>query len=290
MKNFKITAFADEIDLRMDFQLKVLQKNKISHIEVRGLDGKNISEISLSEAKAYQQKFEAHQIKVSSLGSPIGKIDIEAPFEAHLELFKHVLKLAKIFKSPYIRMFSFYISEGKNPDDFRDVVIKRWQAFLEAAKDYPEITLLHENEKDIFGDTPERCLDLCQALKNPQLKLAFDPANFVQCDVEVFPKAFEMLKNEIAYVHIKDALFSNHEVMPAGYGDGQVKKVLEALVARDYHGFLSLEPHLANFTGFQELENGEESDKPEASEGEKLFNVASSALRKILDEMNQEWI
>lgn len=244
----------------------------------------------MSEAKAYKQKFDAHHIKVSSLGSPIGKIDIEAPFESHLALFKHVLKLAEVFESPYIRMFSFYIAEGKNPDDYREIVIKRWQAFLAAAQDYPEITLLHENEKDIYGDTPERCLDLCKTLNHPQLKIAFDPANFVQCDVEVYPKAYELLKHEIAYVHIKDALYSNHEVKPAGYGDGQVKLILESLVADGYRGFLSLEPHLANFTGFQELENGEEVGKPEASEGEKLFNLASLALRKILVEMNQEWV
>lgn len=290
VKKFTISAFADEINEEVNEQIRVLKETGIHHIEIRGLDGKNVSELTETEAKAYKAKFDEKGIRVSSIGSPIGKIGIKDPFEEHLALFEHVLKLARIFESPYIRMFSFFIDEEEDPEQYKEEVIRRWQAFLEAAKEYEEITLLHENEKDIFGDTPERCLYLLEALDSPKVKAAFDPANFVQCDVEVYPRAYNLLVGHIAYMHIKDANFKDHEVEPAGLGDGQVATVLEQLIKRGYQGFASLEPHLSVFTGFAELEKSTVSELAKESEQIKLFHVAAQALKKILvDQLEQEW-
>ncbi|EOL41211.1 sugar phosphate isomerase/epimerase family protein [Enterococcus phoeniculicola] len=290
MNNFTITGFADEIGPNFEDQVRVLKQNQISHIEIRGLDGKNVSDFSIEEAKQYKEKFDQESIEISSIGSPIGKIAIDEPFEEHLEKFTHVLEIARIFKSPYVRMFSFFIDSKENPDDYKDEVISRWRQFLAVAEAYPEITLLHENEKDIYGDTPERCATLLQELNSPRVKAAFDPANFVQCEVEVYPHAYELLKNQIAYIHIKDARFSDQKVTPAGLGDGKVKEVLSALIEDDFSGFASLEPHLSIFDGFADLEKTQLSIAKAASDGEKLFTVASQALKEILvNQLNQEW-
>lgn len=290
VKNFTISAFADEISEDVNEQIRVLKETGIHHIELRGLDGKNVSELSEAEARRYKAKFDDNGIRVSSIGSPIGKIGIKEPFEDHLKLFEHVLKLAAIFESPYIRMFSFFIEEGDDPELYKGEVIRRWRAFLAAAERYEEIILLHENEKDIYGDTPERCLYLFETLDSPKVKAAFDPANFVQCDVEVYPRAYELLADHIVYMHIKDAKFSDHEVEPAGLGDGQVATVLAELIKRDYQGFASLEPHLSVFTGFAELEKENASGLVKESDQIKLFHVACGALKKILaDQLGQEW-
>lgn len=290
VKNFTISAFADEISENVEEQIRVLKETGIHHIEIRGLDGKNVSELTEEEAREYKSKFDSNGIQVSSIGSPIGKIGIKEPFDEHLNLFRHVLKLAEIFEAPYIRMFSFFIEEDEDPKQYSEEVIRRWQAFLDAAKTYENIILLHENEKDIYGDTPERCLHLLETLNSPKVKAAFDPANFVQCDVEVYPKAFDMLAEHIAYMHIKDANFVDHEVEPAGSGDGQVALVLEQLIKRGYQGFASLEPHLSVFTGFAELEKADVSGLAQESDQVKLFHVASEALKTILvDQLEQEW-
>lgn len=290
MNNFTITGFADEISPKLDDQIRVLKNNKITHLEMRGVNGKSVSDFTLDEARSYHQKLAEAGLAVSSIGSPIGKINIHDEFAPHLEKFKHTLEIARNFQAPYIRMFSFFISPDENPDDFKDEVIARWKQFLAVAKDYPEITLLHENEKEIYGDTPERCLTLVEELNSSQLKVAFDPANFVQCDVKVFPHAFNLLKDHIAYMHIKDAKYSDHKVTPAGLGDGNVQAVLEALVAQNFNGFASLEPHLSIFDGFAKLEPGSEVTEKADSHGDLLFTVASDALKTILvDKMGQEW-
>lgn len=292
MNNFTITGFADEISRNFDDQVRVLKENGIHHIEVRGIDGKNVSDFTSSEAQMYYEKFKNAGISISSIGSPIGKINITDPFATHLEKFKNVLEIARIMKSPYIRMFSFFVDSEEDIIQYKEEVLKRWRQFLNVAKDYPEITLLHENEKGIYGDIPERCLELVATLNDPQLKVAFDPANFVQCNVEVYPHAFELLKEHIAYMHIKDAKFSDHKVTPAGLGDGRVADVLTALVARDFHGFASLEPHLSIFDGFVALEKDGVSidERDEKKDGEVLFNVVADALKKILvKDLKQEW-
>ncbi|GEK36263.1 sugar phosphate isomerase/epimerase family protein [Enterococcus thailandicus] len=283
-----ISAFADEINPSMQQQIAGLIEQKIKHIELRTLDGKNVSELTFEEAHRYKQQLDTAGITVSSIGSPIGKININDPFSEHLELFKHVLHLANIFQSPYVRMFSFFIDPAENPDDYQEEVVTRWKAFIAIAKAYPEITLLHENEKEIFGDTPERCAYLLNELNNPQVKAVFDPANFVQCDVEAFPDAYELLKPSIAYLHIKDARFSDHEVRPAGFGDGKLEEILNDLTSNGYNGFVSLEPHLTFFEGFERLEPTNQQLTKKADNA-RMFILASESLKKLLTKLDVRW-
>lgn len=280
MDNFILSAFADEIDMDLKTQMDVLEQHGIKYIEMRGVNGKNIAEVTISEAEEIKKQLDRRGFKLSALGSPIGKIKITDDFEPHLQTFKHLLELAKILNTKYIRMFSFFIPKGEDANRYKNEVVRRWKAFLEAAKNY-DIILLHENEKNIYGDTPERCVELFEALNSDQVKLIFDPANFIQCDVETYPKAFDLMKEHVAYFHIKDALLKNHEVVPVGYGDGCVEAILKEAKERGFKGFLSLEPHLGNFKGFSELEQGELQEDIEES-GPGRFAVAVNALKALL--------
>ncbi|MDF2537631.1 MAG: xylose isomerase [Herbinix sp.] len=280
MSQFILSAFADEISSDFRTQMDVLDQHGISYIEMRGVNGRNITEYTLEEAKLIKQQMDSRGFKLSSVGSPVGKISILDDFEPHLKLFKHTLDLAKLFESNYIRMFSFFIPKGEAPKKYRDEVLKRWSSFLQEAKG-SGVTLLHENEKDIYGDTALRCLDLMQSLNCDNVKTVFDPANFVQCDELTYPYAYELLEEYIAYVHIKDALSADHQVVPAGHGDGHVKEILTALKKRGYEGFLSLEPHLGQFTGFAKLELNSVSEES-ADNGPALFAIAADALKNIL--------
>lgn len=286
MSNFVLSAFGDEIDERLERQLEVLEEHGIKHIEMRGVNGKCIVDYSLEEVKEIKRQLDERGFKLSAIGSPIGKISIVDDFESHLQLFKHTLEIARIMEVRHIRMFSFFIPQGENPNKYRDEVINRWRQFVKAAEGY-DVILLHENEKDIYGDTAERCLDLLETMNCDYVKAIFDPANFVQCDVKTYPEAYELLKDHIEYMHIKDALYSDHEVVPAGHGDGKVKETLSALQDRGFEGFLSLEPHLGNFKGFAELEQGNVELK-ETGDGPRRFSIAAGALNKILLEIGEK--
>jgi len=281
MSQFILSAFADEIDMDLKTQMDVLDSHGIKFIEMRGVNGRNISEYTAEEAKAIKKQLDDRGFKVSAIGSPIGKIKITDSFDEHLKLFKKIIEIAKILDTKYIRMFSFFMPEGEKAENYRDEVLRRWQLFIRAAEG-SGLILLHENEKEIYGDTPERCKDLLDSLNCPYLRATFDPANFIQCDCETIPHSYDLLKDHIEYVHIKDANQSDHKVVPAGYGDGRVPELLKILKDIGYNGFLSLEPHLGGFKGFEKLEPSSPYNKMEEG-GEKAFAIAVGALKKILN-------
>lgn len=278
MNKVIISGFSDEICPEFREQLRCVKEWNVNYIEIRGVDGKNISSYTPEEAVKIKETLDEYGVKISSIGSPIGKIGIEDDFAPHFESFKNTCELCKILDTKYIRMFSFYIPKDKDPADCREEVLKRLKAFIDYAKEQG-IVLLHENEKGIYGDNAVRCLDLMKELYCENFKAVFDFANFIQCDQETM-EAYEMLKPYIAYVHIKDAV--GPQVVPVGMGDGKVKAILSLLKESSFEGFLSLEPHLSDFTGFNALENGEEAAAKIFSDGHFAWQVALNALKGIL--------
>ena len=279
----KISGFSDEIAKEINVQFEVLNKLNIGYFEPRGIDGKNISELSEAEAWQLKEKMDACGIKVSSIGSPIGKIKLDAPFEPHFEMFRQVVKTAKILDAKYIRMFSFYHDGGDVwSDEERAEVLDRLRRMIVYAAEN-HVVLLHENEKDIYGDTADRCADLMKELYCDNFKAVFDPANFVQCKQDT-KYAYSLLKDYIAYMHIKDARMEDGKVVPAGMGDGNVEFVLKSLFDNGYDGYLSLEPHLGSFAGLADLELDDKMlGLPEGGEG--TFTLAYRALCDILQKI-----
>lgn len=276
----KIYAFADEASANIDEQIKAMKENKLGGLEIRNVDGVNIAEISDSKAKEVRKKLDDACLRVWTVGSPIGKIDIEKDnFALHTEKFKRALELADILGAENIRLFSFF-TPAENRDSYKDKVIERLGAFCEIANG-SGIILCHENEKGIYGDTPERCLEIHKAL--PEIKAIFDPANYVQCGVDTL-KAWEMIKPYVKYLHIKDAL-ADGNVVPAGKGIGNVKFILDDYV-RNGGDSVTVEPHLTVFAGLKDLEK--EDDKSVVGEVYKYssnteaFSAAVSALRELI--------
>lgn len=275
----KIYAFADESSSLLDGQIDALKRNGLDGLEIRNVEGTNVSEISESKAKEIKNRLSGEGLKVWSVGSPIGKIKITDDFDKHLEVFKHTLSVAEALGAENIRLFSFYVSKDDNYDDYKNEVIDRLGTFLEISSG-SGIDICHENEKGIFGDNFERCKIILDAL--PQLKGIFDPANFVQCGVETL-SAWNGLKNRIKYLHIKDCLKSGN-VVPAGCGDGNLKQILDDFKSLGGNA-LTIEPHLSVFKGLEALENeGERSNIGEYKyeSNEAAFDAACNALKNLL--------
>jgi sugar phosphate isomerase/epimerase len=259
----------------------VLAKLGMNQIELRGAEGKSFVDYSVEEAGKIKEFLWEKGVRVSVLGSPVGKIGIEDDFLPHMELFKHTVELSHLMETPYIRMFSFFIPNGKKPEEYKDAVFERLGKFVDYAGEN-DVVLLHENEKDIYGDTAPRCLELMKAFYGDHFKAVFDFANFVQVHQDTL-EAYELLEPYIAHIHIKDAIWESGKVVPAGAGDGHVKEILGLLDKKGYEGFLSLEPHLGDFTGFLGLEKKEY--KPGDMKGPEAFEIAHRALMGILQEI-----
>jgi len=268
----RLSGFADEISSELDEQLRVLDQEGIRHLELRGVWGKNVVELDRGETRTIKEGLAAGGFGISAIGSPIGKVGIEEPFEPHLDLFRRVLDIAHSLDSPYIRLFSFYIPPEDKPETYRNQVFDRLVAMLEAAEG-SGVMLLHENEKGIYGNTAERCQDLLQGIGHENLRAIFDPANFIQEGQKPFTHCYPLLEHYVEYCHIKDAVMADGRVVPAGEGDGEIPKLLAALHKREFTGFLSLEPHLS------------EVGRAGGFSGPELFKKASQALKRILDDL-----
>ena len=251
-----LSGFIDEISDDFSQQCEVAAGLGLRYVEVRSAWGTNILDLDESQLNTLQETLASNDLKVSSIGSPIGKISIDDEFPPHLERMRHAVEVAKTLEAPYIRLFSFFIPEGTDPDSRRDEVLSRMSALAEAAAD-SDVILAHENEKDIYGDIPRRCLDIVTSVSSPKLQLAWDPANFVQVGVRPFTEGYAMLRPHIGCIQIKDALLSDGTVVVAGAGDGEVPETVRALRADGFDGFFSLEPHLGEYTAYGALSGPE---------------------------------
>ena len=283
MAKFILSAFADEASPMLDEQIKALKEEGVSLIELRGVDGKNVSTLTLEEAVAVKAKLDAAGIRLSALGSPYGKASLGVAFDEHLALFKHGLELCKTLDCKRIRMFSFYPAEGVSPEDSREEVLRRLEIMVQLAQE-AGVTLVHENEKGIYGDDTARNADLLQHFGN-RMGFAFDPANFIQCGVKPL-EAFDVLHDRITYMHIKDAFLSDGAVVCAGHGDGNVPEILRRLHAeREDEVILTVEPHLTVFAGLKELQDEELKHHESYPDSRTAFHAAVQALKDILAEI-----
>lgn len=280
MNKLRIFAFADEADPKMSAQVAAMLRNGLQGLEIRGVDGVNVSQITLEKAKEVRKILDDNGLCTWSIGSPIGKIRLSDDFAAHIDLFRHVLEVSDILGAGNIRMFSFYTEQ---PDTCRNAVVDRLGMLLDAAQG-SGIALCHENEKGIYGDTGERCMDLLQAL--PELYAVFDPANFVQCGEDTL-RCWELLKDRVRYLHIKDAL-PDGSVVPAGKGDGNIPFIVKDYLARGGRE-MTLEPHLAVFDGLKGLEeSGDVSvvgQRYTFASAQEAFDAGCDALKVILQEV-----
>jgi sugar phosphate isomerase/epimerase len=271
-----LSGFADEISPDPLAQLATLAAESVSHLELRSAWSVNVADFSGEHLAAFRAMVDDAGIRVSAIGSPIGKIPVEAPLGPELDRMRRVADVAAELDTTIVRIFSFFIPSGESPERYRGQVIDRLGALAQIAEERGLI-LAHENEKEIYGDVPDRCADLITAVGSPALRATFDPANFVQCGVRPFTEAYPLLRPHLVYLQVKDALAATGEVVPAGQGDGELRETLAALREDGFTGYMSLEPHLTQagrFGGFS---------------GPEGFHRAAEALKFLLNEASISW-
>ncbi len=264
-----LSGFVDEISPDLDEQCDLAVELGLTHVEVRSAWDVNVLDLDDDQLARVEKTLRARDLRTSSVGSPIGKIGVTDDFDAHLVRMGRAVEVAHRLEAPYIRIFSFFLPEGDDPAVHRDEVLRRMAALADVAR-AGDVVLLHENEKEIYGDVPQRCLDVVESVGSAHLRLAWDPANFVQVGVAPFTEGYALLRPHVEYVQIKDALKDDGTVVPAGEGDGEVAVTVRALHEDGFDGFFSLEPHLA------------QTDRFGGRSGPELFARAHAAFTGLL--------
>jgi sugar phosphate isomerase/epimerase len=292
MARFVLSAFADEAGSSIDEQILALKENGIDYIEPRNIDGKGILTLTDDELRLVKAKLDENGIKVNSLGSPIGKYNIEDDFEPHLELTRRAIEVCKILGTENMRMFSFFTSQedlAKN----RDEVIARLKAMAAEAK-ANGIKLCHENESKIYGQMPGEVRDILSSV--PDLYGVFDPANYRMNNADVI-EGIEATLINFRYMHIKDAEYSSQTILPAGEGEGKIGEIIDIINERvDGVVYLTLEPHLHLFAAYKDIDEHELKGKHKFKNNREGFDFATNTLKELLRSRgyernsNNEWI
>ncbi len=268
---FVLSGFGDEIAAEPEAQLYVLTGLGIRHLDLRGAWERPILDFSDRDVARLAALLDARGARVSLIASPIGKSSIEQEAELELGRLERALRLAAAFGTDLVRIFSFY-HEGLDHAACRDEVLRRLARFADAAARV-RVTLLLENEVNLWGDTPERCRELLDTIDSPRLRLSLDTGNFAAIGVRSHDEAYAALRPYVVHVQIKDVRHADGTVTVPGEGDGQIPELLRALADHGYRGYLALEPHLAL------------AGKRGGFSGPELFSRAAEALRRLIGEM-----
>lgn len=270
----RISAFADEISPDPQTQLDVLKSCGVRHIELRSILQTNVLDLTDLQVSELKSLLDKHGFTLSAIGSPIGKVKINDPFEPHLKRFQRALELCRVFGTANLRIFSYYpAAEGEPWDRWRDEVMSR---MLQKARlaEQAGVRLVHENEHRIFGDAPERVRDLMETVlaqvDRRHFGAVYDPANYVFCGYDPW-QGWQQTKEWMVHLHIKDWVAGAPHGCLAGEGQGRIPEVMAEAAKAGYDGFATLEPHL--------LGGGPTGGVT----GPELFPKAVAAFKKVLD-------
>ena len=279
MAKLTLSAFSDEYAENLHEQCKALQGFGISYMEVRGVNGKNVSALTENEVKETKKVLDSYGIQASAIGSPLGKIKLDGDMAGHLETAKRVFATANELGAKNIRMFSFYLPDGKTREECKSEVFSALEKLVVLSEEYG-VTLCHENEALIYGESPEKCLEIMQYFDG-RLKAVLDMGNFVLDGYDPV-QAYDLLKDYIEYFHIKDALYAG-AIVPAGKGEAQIKRILDTYKASDRKDtFITLEPHLQTFSGLNALVGKTFENPYKYSDQQAAFTDAVEKLKALL--------
>lgn len=285
--NWILSAFADEAGPTVDEQITALKNAGIDHIDLRNLEGHNITVLPLDLAKTTARKLDGAGIKLGMYGSPIGKIDIADDFDIDAKKLEHLGELKNIFGCAKVRVFSYY-NKAKAPHaEWQAQCVERLKRLTDIAVRC-DLVLYHENERHIFGDLAKDVAvirDQCRAANPEHFKMIFDFDNYNQSGEDVLA-CWGELGDTTDAIHFKESKKQpdgKYQHVPIGTGDGHVLQIMQSLADRKWEGQITLEPHLAHSAAVMATgPSGQANQSLKDMTPPECFQIAADAAKALL--------
>lgn len=247
---FQLAAFTDEISQDLARACAVCTEFGLTGAEIRGVWNTNIAELTDGQVRVMSRILADHGLAVCSIASPFGKCELEdrGAVARQMDLLRRCADIGLALGCPLVRGFVFW-GHGRTE--------KPWDAILRAYAPVPDIlerkgiVLGVENEAACYVGAAGHLRTFLDRLNCPRVQAVWDPANHVQdpegLNVPCYPDGYELLKNNVIHVHVKDAAPAAAGGVPNVFlGQGIVgwEAQLQALKDDGYDGFVSLETHI----------------------------------------------
>ena len=264
---FRIASITDEFSPGdLDAALDRMASIGMTGAELRLVFGKNIVDLSDDELKLAKEKIDARGMEVMSIASPLlkcvlpGAPEIDKRFQQDMFASKHTFGdqprlaeraffIANFMGAKIIRVFSYWRSV--EPEKCFDGVVTALTWLCEKAAAQGLIIGL-ENEHACNIATAKETAAVLAVMKQPNLKVVWDPANALCSGESPYPGGYKLLPPErVIHVHTKDCHMDGHMPVwgPLGTRDVDWKGQIAALQNDGYKGWLSLETHWAGPDG-----------------------------------------
>ena len=222
---FTLSAFADEISPDPQEQIDVLTRCGVRCIELRSILKTNVLDLTDLQISEFKSLLDRHGFRLSAIGSPIGKIRIDQPFEPHLKRFQRAVELCKVFDTPNIRVFSYYppgdaedwngVSDGWQHELFRR--LEEQVRLASAGRRPPGPRERAPHLRRLAGAGESICSSV---LPSAAFRAVYDAANYVFCGYDPW-EGWQKTKDVTAHFHIKDWVAGEKHGSLAGEGQGR---------------------------------------------------------------------
>ena len=260
---FRLSVINDEISQDFDHACSVAANDfGLSWIEIRGMWGKNITDLNSDEVDRARKILEKYKLRVTDIASPLFKVNwpgapqsshgpqrdqfhADFDFKQQDSVLDRCIELTKAFQTDRIRCFDFWRLD--DPAPYRAAINdKLRQAAQTCAKH--NLILLLENEMACNTGSGKEAAAVLGEIHEPNFMLNWDPGNSATFAGDTpYPDDYKLLpKERIGHCHCKDTIRKpdgKSDWAPVGGGVIDWVGQFRAFQRDGYHYAVSLETH-----------------------------------------------
>ncbi len=252
----RLSVLTDEVSDKFTEALDWAVRKGFRHVEVRMVDGINVSNLSDAEVDRARGEIEKRNLKVSAIASPLFKCALdpsrpvgsgdlfgnkEEPLEVHMAKLPRAIGIARRLATDRIRVFSFW--REKEPKKHLPEIVGHLKKAAAAAQK-EGVLLLQENETACNGGYAAEVAEIVRGVGSPAMRVLWDPGNETYGGKPAWPDGYGHVKDLLAHVHLKDAVIGpdgKPACVPIGQGKTPLKEQIRALEKDGYRGVYTLE-------------------------------------------------
>lgn len=248
----KLSVFSDDLAANWQRAVGIAQEAGVQGLEIRNIGGKSSKDLTDEEAKEMARALKGTGLSISCMGSTYGRgfwlDDPEAKKMTEGVLAK-MIRFCEIFDTNKIRVFALWIPGYEDAKDkwavrprFNLDLLTRIVRNMEDSVKMAEkagVSLLIENEGNSYSGTCREARLIMEAIDSPAVQCIYHPRLSGLTGEPAYPEGYNQTRAFTKHVHMgRLDYYWDHSAPTIPH-----REVLEALVADQYDGWVTIERH-----------------------------------------------